>query len=323
MRIGYTTTVPLEVIYAAGHTPVDLNNIFVTNNSLQYVEDAEMVGFPRNSCAWIKGLYSVAMQTDIDIIVGIIQGDCSNTHSLIDVLKSKGKDVYPFSFSYSRDYQETERELAKFEKFFKVDRKQVLKMKKRLDKIRRKLIYLDELTWKEDLVNGFENHYFLINSSDFLGNPEAYEKELDQFLLKAEMRDKIEYEYRFGLIGVPPIIQDLYKVFAELGIHIVFNEVQRQFSMFHLAEDIIEQYRLYTYPYDINYRLDDICPELQKRKIDALISYTQAFCHRQIEEIIIKKKIKYPLITIEGDQPSALDARTRLRLESFLDMMRY
>ena len=29
-KIGLTTTVPVEVIFAAGDTPVDLNNIFIT-----------------------------------------------------------------------------------------------------------------------------------------------------------------------------------------------------------------------------------------------------------------------------------------------------
>ena len=30
-RIGITTTVPVEIIIAAGHTPVDLNNLFITD----------------------------------------------------------------------------------------------------------------------------------------------------------------------------------------------------------------------------------------------------------------------------------------------------
>ena len=33
-RIGITTTVPSEVIFAAGHTPVDLNNIFIGDEIL-------------------------------------------------------------------------------------------------------------------------------------------------------------------------------------------------------------------------------------------------------------------------------------------------
>jgi len=323
MKIGYTTTIPVEVILAAGHIPVDLNNIFVTNNSLKFVEDAEMVGYPRNSCAWIKGLHSVAMQNDMDLIIGIVQGDCSNTHSLMEILKNNKKEVYPFSFSYGKDYDETEKEIRKLENFLHVSHTKVLQMKTKLDKIRKKLVYLDELTWKENLVTGLENHFYLVNSSDFLGNPDKFEQDLDIFLAKAEKRKKINYDFRFAMLGVPPIIQNIYQTFEELKIHIVFNEVQRQFSMPYLEEDIVKQYIKYTYPYDINHRLNDIIPEVNKRKVDGVISYTQAFCHRQIEEIIIKEKLNYPIITIEGDQPTNMDARTKLRLESFLDMLRY
>jgi len=32
-RIGFTTSLPIEVILAAGHTPIDLNNLFITEKS--------------------------------------------------------------------------------------------------------------------------------------------------------------------------------------------------------------------------------------------------------------------------------------------------
>jgi benzoyl-CoA reductase/2-hydroxyglutaryl-CoA dehydratase subunit BcrC/BadD/HgdB len=104
---------------------------------------------------------------------------------------------------------------------------------------------------------------------------------------------------------------------------VVFNEVQRQFAMPYLAEDMTEQYLRYTYPYDIFYRLADIRQELSTRNVDGVISYAQSFCHRQIDGILIKKAIDLPILTVEGDAPGKLDARTRLRIESFLDMLRY
>ena len=43
-RIGMTTTVPVEVILAAGHVPVDLNNVFITGSEpMRQVEAAEVV----------------------------------------------------------------------------------------------------------------------------------------------------------------------------------------------------------------------------------------------------------------------------------------
>ena len=56
-NIAITTTVPVEIILAAGHVPVDLNNIFITNQqAVRLVEAAEEAGYPRNLCGWIKGL---------------------------------------------------------------------------------------------------------------------------------------------------------------------------------------------------------------------------------------------------------------------------
>ena len=59
--VGFTTTIPLEILIAAGRRPVDLNNIFITDPDPQgLIEEAEVAGFPRNICGWIKGLYGVA-----------------------------------------------------------------------------------------------------------------------------------------------------------------------------------------------------------------------------------------------------------------------
>ena len=54
--IGMTTSVPIEVILAAGQTPVDLNNLFITDpDPYSLVAEAEAEGFARSLCSWIKG----------------------------------------------------------------------------------------------------------------------------------------------------------------------------------------------------------------------------------------------------------------------------
>jgi benzoyl-CoA reductase/2-hydroxyglutaryl-CoA dehydratase subunit BcrC/BadD/HgdB len=85
---------------------------------------------------------------------------------------------------------------------------------------------------------------------------------------------------------------------------------------------IAEQYLKYTYPYDIFTRIEDIKKEVEKRKIDGLIHYVQSFCFRQIEDAILKKLLKHPILTIEGDQPSTLDNRNRMKIEVFIEMLR-
>ncbi len=323
MKVGFTTSFPVEVVFAAGHIPIDLNNIFVTENPASYVEIAEFDGYPRNICSWIKGMYGVVLKNKIKTVIGVVEGDCSNTHSLMETLSEQGVKVIPFSFPYSKDYESLDFEIRKLEKQFGVSRDETSKMKKRLDKIRKKLILLDELSYKENLVTGFENHIWLVSSSDFNGNPDKFERELDDFLLEIEKRKPIEFEKRFGFLGVPPIIFDIYDFLLENNANVVFNEIQRQFAMPYLEEDIVTQYLKYTYPYTVYDRLQDINSEIEKRNLDGVISYVQSFCHRQIDNIILKKRIEIPVLTVEGDQPGNLDARTKLRIESFLDMLAY
>lgn len=321
-RIGFTSSFPIEIVFAAGKIPVDLNNIFVSGNAIKFIEKAEYAGYPRNICSWIKGMYDVVLSSGIKTVIGVVEGDCSNTHSLMATLEDKGIEIIPFSFPFSKNREELEKEISKLESIFEVNHSQVLEFKNRLDRIRKKLIILDEMTYKENKVTGLENHLWLVNSSDFNGNPDDFEARLDQFLIEAKKRKSLEFEFRIAFLGVPPIISDLYDFLLENKTNVVFNEIQRQFSMPYLEENISDQYLKYTYPYSIFDRIEDIQIELKKRKIDAVISYAQSFCHRQIDNILLKKYIDLPILTIEGDQPGELDARTKLRIESFLDMLR-
>ncbi|MBW6516374.1 MAG: 2-hydroxyacyl-CoA dehydratase [Candidatus Cloacimonetes bacterium] len=333
MQVGFTTSFPVEIIFAAGHTPVDLNNIFINNEPQKRVQEAEFKGFPRNICSWIKGIYDTVLVSDIKTVIGVVQGDCSNTHSLMSLLQDKGVEVIPFSFPYNKDRKMLEREIKKLEVRFQVTDHQVQEVKERLDEIRKDLLELDRLTYQERKVTGAENHLWLVSSSDFNGDPVKFSKGLRLFLQEANDReprklssnsiDKRQREIRLAYIGVPPIFTDLYQYLPEQRADIIFNEVQRQFSMPYLKEDIVEQYLTFTYPYTVFDRLEDIKREIDNRQIDGIISYSQAFCHRQIDNILLKKYLKLPFLTIEGDQPTCLDERTKLRLESFLDVIRF
>jgi|SRR5690554_1270739 benzoyl-CoA reductase/2-hydroxyglutaryl-CoA dehydratase subunit BcrC/BadD/HgdB len=324
MRLGFTTSFPVEVIFAAGYTPVDLNNIFISGDPLQRVQNAEANGFPRNICSWIKGIYDTVIENDIRTVIGVVQGDCSNTHSLMSLLKDKGVEVIPFSFPYERNRESLLREIATLRERFGVTEKQAAEVKRELDPIRKKLVELDRLTWEERKVTGEENHLWQVNASDFQGDPAGYDKRLDSFLREASSsRPAGDNEIRLAYIGVPPIITDIYRFLPQQGADVLFNEVQRQFAMPHLKDEIVDQYLAFTYPYTVFDRLKDIGNEVKRRHIDGIISYSQAFCHRQIDNILLKKYLRLPFLTIEGDQPAELDERTKLRLESFLDVIRF
>lgn len=323
-KIGVTTTVPVEIIFAAGHTPVDLNNIFITNERPQdLVEEAEIAGYPRNLCGWIKGLYGTVLQdSSIETIIAVTQGDCSNTHALMETLELKGIKTIPFAFPFDRDEDMLRLQMEKLMERLKVEWDQVYVVKQELDEIRKLVVELDRLTWEENLVSGFENHLWQVSCSDFNGNPRAFRDELTTFLQDAREREPIKSQVRLGYMGVPPIFNNMYQYLEDQGARIVFNEVQRQFSMPYLEKDIIEQYRRYTYPYNIFLRIEDIREQIAQRKLDGLIHYTQSFCFRQIEDIIVREKLDIPILTLEGDKPGQLDARSKMRLDSFVEMIK-
>lgn len=321
-RVGFTTTIPLEVLVAAGRQPVDLNNIFITSErSHQLIEEAEVEGFPRNICGWIKGIYAVTLESGIKEIIAVTEGDCSNTKALMEVLSLKGVTTIPFAYPHDRDRESLRFEIEKLMRRFTVGWSEVDRAKERLDTIRRKVREIDRLTWEENLVTGAENHYFQVSASDMNGDPDRFESEVDAFLREVKGRSPFRDRIRLAYIGVPPIFEGLYPFLESLGARVVFNETQRQFSMPYATSDLVEQYRAYTYPYDVFYRLADILLELERRRVDAVIHYVQSFCFRQIEDMIVRSKIPLPVLTLEGDKPAPLDARTRIRIEGFLEMI--
>ena len=323
-RVGITTTIPIEVLYAAGRTPVDLNNVFITDRApCSLVEQAEQAGFPYNLCGWVKGLYGAVKAEGLRCVVAVTQGDCSNSQALMEVLMFEGVEVMPFSYPYDRDRELLALQIVRLMEHFGAHPHGVRDWKQLLDRIRAKALRVDELTWQEGVVSGQENHYYLVNCSDMRRDPAAYEAALDAFLAEAERRDRLlpPDALRLAYIGVPPIFTDLYPYLQELGVAVVFNEVQRQFAMPHPSDDLTAQYLLYTFPYDIFWRLQDIEHELARRRVDGVIHYTQSFCYHQVEDMIVRRRLRLPVLTLEGDKPVPLDARSRLRLESFVEML--
>ena len=100
-KVGFTTTIPIEILLADQKVPVDLNNIFINHPAKKdLLERAESDGFPRNVCSWIKGIYSVVLNTDISEVIAVIQGDCSNTQALMETLQFQGIKAIPFFYPY-------------------------------------------------------------------------------------------------------------------------------------------------------------------------------------------------------------------------------
>jgi benzoyl-CoA reductase/2-hydroxyglutaryl-CoA dehydratase subunit BcrC/BadD/HgdB len=322
LEIGITTTIPVEAVFAGGHVPVDLNNVFVASaDARELVRRAEYDGYPSNVCSWIKGIYSTTIEKGIRTVIAVVEGDCSQTQAMMETFEMQGIDVIPFAFPYGRDRDLLEMQMHKLAERLGAEWSAVLEWKTRLDSIRLKLREVDELTWKGGKVRGAENHAWQISASDFWGDPNNFEHELDGFLVEARSREPHPQAIRLGYVGIPPIFSDLYPFLESKEVDVVLNEVQRQFAMPFDTDDIIEQYALYTYPYDIFGRIEDIKAEVARRDIRGLIHYTQSFCFRQIQDLILRKYVDLPILSLEGETPGPLDARTRVRIESFLEML--
>jgi len=339
-KVGITTTIPVEVIFAAGMVPVDLNNVFVGGGDPgELVERAENAGFPRNTCSWTKGIYATAQgRDDIETIVAVAQGDCSNTQALRENLRVAGREIVSFSYPYPKNRDTLRLEIERLMTHFEVDWPSVLEVKARLDRIRLLVLKLDQLTWEQGSVSGWENHYYQVSFSDFNGDYERFGREIAEVVRAREADAALLPStsgsfLRLGYIGVPPLISDFYDFVESLGARVVFNEVQRQFVMPQVRslvrhgktatlDDLVQQYLDYTYPYDVFERIKDIKAEAARRNLVGLVHYTQSFCFHQIEDRVLREELPWPILTLEADRPGRLDARSKMRIESFIEMLK-
>jgi benzoyl-CoA reductase/2-hydroxyglutaryl-CoA dehydratase subunit BcrC/BadD/HgdB len=323
-KVGLTTTIPVEVVLAAALIPVDLNNLFISApDARQLVAGAEAKGLPRTICAWVKGIYaSLTDHPEIQAVLVATQGDCSYTQALGEILEQEGREVIHFKFPYPRNRERLRQEIEALMARLDTNWQAVERIQDRLAPVRRLMRKLDRLTWETGQVTGQENFQFLIGSSDFDADLEDYEARLAALVAEAARRPSRRSLVRLGLAGIPPIFSDLWGYLEELGADVVFNEMPRQFSMPFDTADLVEQYWRYTYPYDISGRLADLAEAAGVRQLDGIIHYTQSFCFRQMFDQALREHLPVPILTIEGDGPTRLDARTRLRLEAFVDVLR-
>jgi benzoyl-CoA reductase/2-hydroxyglutaryl-CoA dehydratase subunit BcrC/BadD/HgdB len=323
-KIGITTTVPIEVLLAAGYQPLDLNNILVNDpEPTRLVGIAERAGFPLNCCTWIKGLYGVCMDKDIEDVICVTNGDCSNTVMLMETLKLRGINAMAFAYPDRPDPQLMKPVLEALAAAFGTTLTAAEKVRSELKAARDLALKLDELTWRENKVSGGENHLWLVSASDFNGDYQKYRRDLQELIDNCESRPPYpQSEIRVGYIGVPAVYaRELYPFIEKQGARVVFNEIQRQFAMPEPVESLAEQYANYTYPYSIQERIKDIKMEIRRRRVDGIIHYVQAFCHRGIGDIVFREAIDRPVLTLEGNADFSLNNHIKTRIEAFLDMI--
>jgi len=320
--VGITTTVPIEVLMAAGRVPVDLNNLFITHAAPhELVLRAERAGFPRTCCCWTKGLYAAAHDSGVGSVLGVTRGDCSNAEALLEILEHEGVPCVRFDFPAVPDVGAMERAVEELAAALGTDLGRAEAQRLRLGAVRQRAAAIDRLSWQDGVVHGVENHLWLVSASDFCAAPDAYAAGADEFMERARARRPIAHSVRLGLCGVPPIVPGLYDFVEEHGALVVYNETQRQFAMPTQSDSLAEQYTQYTYPYGIFVRLADIRRECERRRVDGLIHYVQSFCHHRIEDRIVRDGVELPVLTIEADAPGPLSGQIKTRLEAFVQIV--
>ncbi|MFC2040128.1 2-hydroxyacyl-CoA dehydratase family protein [Chloroflexota bacterium] len=323
--IGITTTVPVEILMAAGYRPIDLNNILVDDsNPERFINMAEADGFPQTCCTWIKGIYGVCRETGIENILGVTGGDCSNTLMLLDVLSLKGHKVLEFAYPELADVALVSSDLTTLAKNLGTTLAEAEAIRNSLDTCRNAVQELDDMTWQKNNVTGWENHLWQVSSSDFNQNPETFVRDVCQVIEECRKRPSYAPDsLRLAYIGVPPVFAgEFYPFIEKQNAHVVYNEIQRQFNMVFRGNGLAEQYTKYTYPYSVWGRLEDISQEVPRRRVDGIIHYVQAFCHRGISDIVFREKLSLPMLTIEGNDEFFLSNHLKTRLEAFVDMIR-
>ncbi|MDD2251655.1 MAG: 2-hydroxyacyl-CoA dehydratase [Dehalococcoidales bacterium] len=322
--IGITTTIPIECLIAAGCRPVDLNNLFISHqNPSQLLDIAERAGFPLNTCTWIKGIYGACIKHRLETVICVTGGDCSNTLMLMEVLKLKGIKTIPFAYPASPNPEAMQQEMEKLCRTLGTSMKDAEEVRQKLAKPRSLTLELDRMTWEDGSTTGFENHIWLVSTSDFNQDYLRFTREIETFIIDAHRRTPFSSDrLRIGYIGVPPVFANpLYSFVEENNARVVYNEIQRQFAMPCSGTNLSQQYSNYTYPYDTAGRVRDISRQIKLRRIDGVIHYVQSFCHRAISDIIFRTELGIPILTLEGGSDYNINQHLKTRIEAFIDML--
>ncbi len=320
-RIGLFSTVPLEILLAAGLRPLDVNNAFVgAADSRGLLDRSEAAGLPRTLCAWTRGLYAATLELGLSRVLVVTEGDCSANRAMAELLRDRGVDVIPFRYPLAdRTPAGVAACLEELARRLGTTCAAAEEIRVELAPLRAALERLDRLTWEAGRLSGQENHRWLVSASDLDGgDPVAF---LDgvEAAIAAAPAGRVSTGPRLGLFGVPPALTDLHAAVAEAGAQVVFNEVASDFAMLPPGVDLTEQYRRYAYPYGVGARITRALAEADRRGVDAWLIYDQSFCHHNLEAPAVDRLLgDRPRLHLEGDAPGPVAGRDRIRLEAFV-----
>lgn len=306
-KIGITALVPPELIYACRDEPFDVNNIIPVSKK-----------YPKNKlCAWTAIWQEMLSKREINIdsLIVVAGGDCHN--ALVDGQKVEmsGIPTHFFFYPFDGDPNYLETQLYNLIDFIgnmesPEKPRQVMELKKLGQKIDKKRA--------DGRLSSGDSFRILISFSDLMSDLEKFREAI--LMLKEQ---KIEMNNRVALIGVPPIFHDFHDVSQSLGLQVVFDELPYEFIR-HSGTDIpgiARDYCNYTFARPLDFRINFLQKELEKRHVDGVIHYTQFACHHMLEDEVMRSKLDYPILTIQGDLPGKTPEQVKLRLEAFREAL--
>jgi benzoyl-CoA reductase/2-hydroxyglutaryl-CoA dehydratase subunit BcrC/BadD/HgdB len=305
--VGITALVPPELIFACGKKPIDINN-FVPNSAFQ----------PQSKlCAWTAVWRDLILRKELspDYLVVVAGGDCHN--ALVDGQKVEmgGLKTFYFFYPFEEDENYLKGQLEGLSSFLGGEVEN--EMFEKVNSLKKQGLELDKkrIAGKVPADKAFR---ILVSASDLMGDIDLFEKNLN------ELQDEnVDYKSRVALLGVPPIYHDFHEVLASLGFHVVYDELPYEFVRIsgRNINELARNYCNYTFARKLDFRLNFIERELAKRKIDGVIHYTQYACHHLLEDEILRKRLLYPFLTIQGDLPGRTSEQVKMRLEAFSEML--
>ncbi|HIH86798.1 MAG TPA: 2-hydroxyacyl-CoA dehydratase [Methanosarcinales archaeon] len=305
--VGITALIPPELVYACRHRPLDVNNV-VPTSSIN----------PRSKlCAWTAVWRDeiIEGQLDIDSLVVVAGGDCHN--ALVDGQKValSGVPTHYFFYPFDRDTDYMASQLEGLAGFLGGIKDK--EMFRNISGLKEKGLALDQLR-VDDRARASDVFSALISFGDLQGDPAAFEEVLDTI-----PHTDVEYSSRVALIGVPPIYPDFHEVAESFGLHVVYDELPYEFVRLggNDLQALAESYRNYSFSGPITGRIEMIRQELDRRRVDGVIHYTQFACHHTLEDEIFRAHLDYPLLTVQGDLPRPSSEQLKLRLEAFSEIL--
>jgi len=317
---GITALVPPEIIYSAGWSALDINNGIPASDCR-----------PRSKlCAWTAGWREGILSGSIrpDALIVVAGGDCHNALADGQNAARKVKASHFFFYPFDGDKDYLRKQLVELEDFLQKHggtKGFDYEAAERIGRLKQLGLRLDRLR-SDGSIDPQAAFKALISFSDLEGDPARFQKKVAALVKGARdhsATERIGGLPRVALIGVPPIYRDFHKVCAEAGLHVVFDELPYEFVRLggSTLEELARSYSTYTFARPVQHRLDFLGNELKRRKIDGIVHYTQFTCHHLLEDGLLRERLKWPMLTVQGDLPGETPAQLRLRLEAFGELL--